>query len=364
MRPNNARKSKASPVALDAQRVFLYMQPQTILYPIPEDENTYIEIELEHAKCVITQLRDHYTPENKIHLRTFKEEKPTFSVTIDKDSYDDVEAFSDAPLKLTLYEHYIPELSFSEGAVIHPPHRQMEDRWAVAQGYIDMMQFFIKWRYKKNVDVFLYPIRPSRNSRTCKMSWDIYALTPIIKNLTCSNAIFITFMSLQNVEESLLDDCDDLVAAISLQSKEPIEDSSEYRKVFICKYTAFAKKLVSDTIIDCQWESLKDPILQNYDCVGINSDMKFNLFSTIFNLFVPEDCEFSFPDIEVDVDYNLVCNSMHRYILTDSMHRQLEQHVAKGDLHLIVEIFRESNPTNVLLQGFIDLAIFMYPEGT
>uniref|UniRef100_A0A1A9ZEV3 Uncharacterized protein n=1 Tax=Glossina pallidipes TaxID=7398 RepID=A0A1A9ZEV3_GLOPL len=362
MGPNKAKKSKAPPVALAAQRVCLYMQPQAILYPIPEDENTYIEIELEHAKCVIAQLRDHCTPENKIHLRTFEEEKPTFSVTIDKDSYDDIEAFSDAPLKLTLYEHYIPELSFSEGAIIQPPHRQMEDRWAVAQGYIDMMQFFIKWRYKKNIDVLLYPIRPSRKSSTCKMSWDIYALTPIVKNLTCSNAIFITFMSLQNVEESLLDDCDDLVAALSLQSKEPIEDSSEYRKVFICKYTAFAKKLVSGTTTGCQWESLKDPIIQNYDCIGINSDIKLNLFRTIFKLFVPEDCEFSFPDIEADVDYNLVCNSMHRYVLTDSMHRQLEQHVAKDDLHLIVEIFRESNPTNVLLQGFIDLAIFMYPK--
>uniref|UniRef100_A0A1A9UW04 Uncharacterized protein n=1 Tax=Glossina austeni TaxID=7395 RepID=A0A1A9UW04_GLOAU len=362
MRPNKPRTLKAPPVALAAQRLFLYMQPQTILYPIPEDDNTYIEIELEHAKCTITQLRDYCTSENKIHLRSFEKEKPTFSVTIEKDSYDDVEAFSDAPLKLTLYEHYIPELSLSEGAVMHPPNRKMEDRWAVAQGHIDMMQFFIKWRYKKTIDVFLYPIRPSRKSRTCKMSWDIYALTPIVKNLTCSNAIFITFMSLQNVEESLLDDCDDLVAAISLRSKEPIEDSSEYRKVFICKYTAFAKKLVLGTTTCCQWESLKDPILQNYDCVGINSDIKLNLFRTIFKLLVSEDSEFSFPDIKVNVDYNLVCNSMHRYVLTDSMHRQLEQHVAKDDLHLIVEIFRESNPTNVLLQGFIDLAIFMYPK--
>uniref|UniRef100_A0A1A9W432 Tetratricopeptide repeat protein 18 n=1 Tax=Glossina brevipalpis TaxID=37001 RepID=A0A1A9W432_9MUSC len=354
------RKSfEASPAT---QRVFLYMQPQAVSYPTPEDENTYIEIELEHRSCVITKLGDHYSPENKIHLKSFDTEKPTFSITIEQDSYDDIGAFSDAPLTLTLYEHYIPELSLSESTVIQPPHRKMEDRWPLAQGYIDMMQFFNKWRYKVTVDVFLYPLRPSNGMKTCKMSWDVYALMPVVKHLTCSNAIFITFMSLQSVEDSLLYNCDDLVATISWQCKEPIEFTSKYHKVFICKYTAFTRQLVSNNTTSCKWENMKNPSLQNYECVGIYSDINLNLFSTISKLLVPEDSEFSFPDIEADVDFNLVCDSMHRYILTDTMHRQLERHVANDKLHLTVEIFRESDPTNVLLQGFIDLSIFMYPE--
>uniref|UniRef100_A0A1A9WUQ6 Uncharacterized protein n=1 Tax=Glossina brevipalpis TaxID=37001 RepID=A0A1A9WUQ6_9MUSC len=288
MRSVKRKQSKALAAALTAQRVFLYMQPQTASYPMPEDENTYMEIELEHRNCVITQLRDHYTPENKIHLKSFETEKPTFSITIEQDSYDVIEAFGDAPLTLTLYEHYIPELSLSEDTTIQLSHRKMEERWPLAQGHIDMMQFFVKWRCKKTVD---------------------------------------------KVEDRLLDDCDGLVATISWQSKELTEFTSKYHKVFICKYTDFTRQLVCDNTTYCKWEML-----------------------------IPQDSEFNFPNIKANVDYNLVCNSMHRYVLTDRMHRQLEKDVVNDKLHLKVEIFRESNPTMTLLQGFIDLSIFLYPN--
>lgn len=349
------------------QKVFLYMQPQSIVYT---REEVPVEIELYHEKETITCLSETYTDKNIINIFDFKLEKPTFSMTIDQDSIDDITLFSDVPMRLTLYE--CREVNGTISTVDTESAGSEEgygkelplilERIPVAQGYIDLLQFFLKKRSSSNLDVILYPLAKNDIDVSCKMIWEIYSLMPLIKDVNFANAIFLTFTSIFNPDEDLMEDCEDLVATISFQSTEP-DDDNNYQKYFICKYTSFVKQIISNEVCTVKWESLKNAEIGNTESMTIHSDVKFNIVK-MFNQVLPtEGVDFKFDQIDFHSDYALICNSLHRYILTDKMHLELERLLLSEKLHLIVEIFRERDPSDILLEGFINLAVFLYPSG-
>lgn len=194
------------------------------------------------------------------------------------------------------------------------------------------------------------------------MVWDIYSLMPLIKDINFSNAVFLTFTSIYNADEELMDNCEDLVATLSFQSTEP-DEINNYEKYFICKYTSFVKQIIADQVCTYKWESLKNTDIGNTQSMTIHSEVKFNIYKILNELLPTENVDFNFDTINVKTDYALICNSLHRYILTDKMHLQLERLLLSEKLIMVVEIFRESEPSQILLQGFIDLAIFLYPSG-
>lgn len=351
------------------QRVFLYMQPKSIVYA---REEVSVEIELYHEKETITCLSETYTDKNIISVFDFKVEKPTFSITIDQDSINDVTLFSDSPMRLTLYECYEVNATSStvgtysagseEGTGLDKQKPIVIERVAVAQGYIDLLQFFLKKRSSSSVDVILYPLKQNAINVSCKMVWDIYSLMPLIKDINFSNAVFLTFTSIYNADEELMDNCEDLVATLSFQSTEP-DEINNYEKYFICKYTSFVKQIIADQVCTYKWESLKNTDIGNTQSMTIHSEVKFNIYKILNELLPTENVDFNFDTINVKTDYALICNSLHRYILTDKMHLQLERLLLSEKLIMVVEIFRESEPSQILLQGFIDLAIFLYPSG-
>uniref|UniRef100_A0A1A9WW83 Uncharacterized protein n=1 Tax=Glossina brevipalpis TaxID=37001 RepID=A0A1A9WW83_9MUSC len=334
--------------------VFLYLQPKSISYP--NDVDLSVNIFLEHASCVITKLSDH--SDLIIQTRTFESEKPTFSMIIKQDGTDDITSFSDAPIILTAYENRYEE-NMEENY-----RDAILQRVIVAQGYLDVLQFFTKKRCKSSVDVFLYPLDPSEYSRTYKMTWDVYSLMPLIKNVQFSNVIYLSFKSLYNIDEQILNNCNNLIAKLSWRSKVPNE-TNEYEVEFICKYTVFTKTIVGEQNLYYTWESLKNSSSFKSDhSLGIASGLTLSLHQLFDQILCTENVNFGFDSIDMYKDYALVCNSVHRFVLTDRMHIALEKLLICGRYDIIVEVFNEAQPKEILLEGFIDPSIFLYPEVT
>lgn len=365
-------------VADIATRIFLYLQPKSIYYPI-EDENVTVEIELEHPQNIITMLNDRYTPQNIIYLDEFKAETPTFSVTIKQDDIEDVNCISDTPLTFTLYENIARPLvkerepSVTTKALANENEEFLEEEEAqeeliiierrpVAQGYIDLLEFFTKLRSRSSCTTFLYPLPSSTHHVTCKIEWEIYSLHPLIKNIVLSNVAFVTFGSLYNLDEHLMDDCDDMMVRISFISIMPNENN-EHDKVLLCSYKGFSKQLIADQVLDLKWENLKNASLGNQQSMGIMTGSKMNIHKLFQDLLSTDMVEFNFDDIDISRESSLICNSLHRYMLTDHIEKILEATLASNQQRLIVEVIRERAPDVVLLQGLIELAVFMYPDG-
>uniref|UniRef100_A0A1A9ZEV4 Uncharacterized protein n=1 Tax=Glossina pallidipes TaxID=7398 RepID=A0A1A9ZEV4_GLOPL len=348
-----------------ARRVFLYLQPRSILYEQSADDVSS-EIELNHPTITIMKLTDRYTSENIIQLEEFASEKPTFSVTIEQDNIRDINAFSDLPVTLTLYERHMPEKSSERMNQTNTSASQQyktESRQPLLQGCIDMLKFFVNKRAKWSVDVILYPLKKEQKIDTCKMKWHIYALMPIIKDIKLSNAIYVTLASIFNANDNLLNDCNDLVATLSWQYKIPGKLEG-FKKIFICKYTDFSKGIVGkdNESTFCKWENLKSKILQNYDSISVYTEMSLDITSALFSLARPEDTTFNFTKVDIETNYALVCNSLHRFILTDSMHNSLQNHLINSQLNVVLDIFKASMPNDILLQGFLDISILLYPN--
>ncbi|KAI9585895.1 hypothetical protein GQX74_001742 [Glossina fuscipes] len=336
-------------------RVFLYIQPQNIKYE--RAKSISVSISLEHEINTLTKLTDFYKEDNEIHMDTFWEEKPTFTLTIKQDDLADIEKFTESPMKLILYENVLSdpnEVDFADTKEKVPVKK------ATAYGHVDLIEFFEKKRSHTSVETFLYPLDVSWASDSCKITWKIYTLMPIMREVRLSNVIFIGLTSLFNIEDSILDNCDDLVAKLSFQSRD-LNERGTYEKIFICKYTVFTKQIISEQNTFYKWEKLKDPEIENYASLGIYSGIKFSIGNLFTNLLRTENVDFNFEGIDIDQDYALVCNSTHRFILTDKWHIDLEKHLACDKYEIIVEIYKESDPEAILLQGFIDLSIFMYP---
>uniref|UniRef100_A0A1I8PHY7 Tetratricopeptide repeat protein 18 n=1 Tax=Stomoxys calcitrans TaxID=35570 RepID=A0A1I8PHY7_STOCA len=356
-----------------ATRIFLYLKAKAIEYPIGEDVS--VEIELIHPN-VITKLCDHYTPDNVILLDEFNVEKPTFSITINQ---NDIEVCQ-TPLSLVLYENVIESFcrDNESGTGVSINSRDIKDfetptdeveeeellvihRNAVAMGYIDLLEFFTKTRCHSQCTVFLYPLPSSSHHISSKMEWEIYSLHPLIKQANFSNVAFITLTSIYNVEDLLMNDCEDLTARLSFVANTPNE-MGQYEKIPLCQFTGFTKQVIADQSLDLKWETLKNKKIGNEQSMGVNTQTKVNKQKLFRNLLFTENVDFNIADIDAAFDMALICNSLHRYILTYDMEKALEEVLALNRYRMVVEIIQERDPTVVLLQGYLDLSVMMYPQ--
>ncbi|XP_065364699.1 uncharacterized protein LOC135957823 [Calliphora vicina] len=375
------RKSRISNITSDVdqeqkqntilpQRVFLYIHPKSISYPVDDMPSGRVEIEVEHHYNTITTLSDRFKPRNVIQVDEFEIERPTFSITIEQDSLDDITMLSDSPIMLTLYVHTQRMSNATEISEQGPSGQEYigdtllsDVRIPVAQGFIDIMEHFNKKRSRCADTVYLYPLKTFGQSLTCKTEWEIYSLHPLLKNIVFTNVLFITLGSLYNIKEDLMDDCTDLVAHLSFISKMP-NVNNEYDKIFICKFTTFSKSIISTQNLSKTWESLKNLEFENTNSMGIVFESKLNLNQLFVNLLSTENVELNMGKINITEDFALICNSMHRYVLTDIMQKALEDILSKNQYQIILEIYSKQDENKILMQGFIDLSIFMYPEVT
>ncbi|XP_061389915.1 uncharacterized protein LOC133325102 [Musca vetustissima] len=401
---NKQRKSQAeessptssAPVAENhPKRIFLYLQPKSIFYPLDEEPGdqtnnvTSVEIELQHQYNTITKLADHYTTDNIIHLEEFSSgERPTFSITLNQDDIDDVNnCFLTLNLYVNLSRPFWPDVSgvedeeedsigdsvrktdnlafeklSMEGEAEVSDDLIIIERRAVAQGYIDLLDFFCKTRVRSMTTVFLYPLTTSNHRLTCKIEWEIYSLHPLVKDMNFANVLFLTFASIYNIEEDLLDNsCEDLIAKLSMVANMPNENG-DLEKIPLCSFRAFSKQLISDQVLDIKWENLKNSQFQNEQTMTIMSGMKVNPQTLFYDLLKNENSDINLEDIDGGNDSAWICNSMFRYVLSDDMERQLEDILAFNSYNLLVEFLREGEPDVIVLQGTMPLSVFMYPQ--
>ncbi|KNC30036.1 hypothetical protein FF38_03061, partial [Lucilia cuprina] len=348
------------------QRVFLYLHPKSITYPSDDIPlNGRLEIEIEHPYNTITTLSDHFTARNVIQVDKFENEKPTFSITIEQDSLQDITNLSDTPIILTLYV-YTKRLSNTsklteENVSEEEGGYESGERIPIAQGFIDIMEHFNKNRSHGFDTIYLYPLKTYAETLTWKTVWEIYSLHSLLKNVEFTNVLFINFGSLYNIDEELMQDCNDLVANISFISKIPNENNI-FDKIFICKFSTFYKDIISLQNLSKKWESLKNKEIENSNSMGIATDSKFHLHHLFTNLLCTENAQLNIAEINITKDFALICNSIHRYILTDIMQKTLEEILSQNQYQIIVEIYKEREENIVLLEGYIDLSVFMYPE--
>lgn len=346
------------------QRVFLYLHPTSITYPLDDVPLGKTEIEVEHQYNTITTLSDLFMPRNIIQVDQFDFIKPTFSITIEQDSLNDITMLSNSPVMLTLYVHTTRKLINGADVDKSITDKDISDdiRLPVAQGYIDIIEYFNKKRSHSTDTVYLYPLKNDGPSFTCKTEWEIYSLHPILKNTVFSNVLFITMGSLYNIKEDLMNSFQNLGVNLSFISKVP-DENNEYDKIFICNFKTFTKSIISQQNLTKSWESLKNNEFDNINSMGIASKSKFNINQLFSNLLTTENVEFNFNSINLNEDFALICNSMHRYVLTDKMQKILENVVTQNLYKIIVEIYSKQDKSKILLQGYIDLSIFVYPEG-
>ncbi|KAM7350289.1 uncharacterized protein ACRADG_008901 [Cochliomyia hominivorax] len=346
------------------QRIFLYLKPITISYPLDDVPCGRAEIELTHCNCKITTLCDHFVERNFIKLDDFDQEKPTFSITIEQDNIEEINVICDSPIVLTLYVYTKSRTINKESSEFVSAEGEEEDVdicIPVAQGYIDILEYFNTKRCHNFETIYLYPLKTFGQNLACKTEWEIYSLHPLLKNLTFSNILFITLGSLYNIDSELLNEYQNLVANFSFISKQPNEHN-EYDKIFICKFKTFTKSIIVEQNLCKKWESLKNQKIDNYNCIGIATESKFHLNQLLANLLITENVELNTAQIDIAQDFALVGNSIHRYVFTDAMQKVLEDVLACNQYQIIVEFYLEQEENKILLQGYVDLSVFMYPQ--
>ncbi|XP_036346353.1 uncharacterized protein LOC118755634 [Rhagoletis pomonella] len=357
-----APEKKSVEVLAHSKRIFLYIHLRAIEnLPSP---NGVLELHLSHAKNNLTKLVDTYPSENIIDLSIFNEYKPTFSLMIEQDNIEDANIISDHPLLITLYDR-IKVLVPSEAEEMQEEDFAIyeEQLIPIAQGHIDLLRLCTKKRELITFHCILYPLSMSQSSfiSSCTTMWEIYALLPLLKDLSIYNVAYISFESIFNVRPNLIDVVDLLVADIYFESKVPNEHN-QYEKVKLCTFDKFCQQQLPENGLQLTWASLKREEPKNFDCIGIICGNYINMFNIFRKLVQTESSKINFE--KVNLDHSVITsNSTHRFVLSEQFVRVLEDVIAFDEQQLLIELHLVDQPHQLIAQGRFDLSILLYPYG-
>lgn len=386
------------------KRIFLYIQLKMI-ENLPTMDGK-LEIHLSQAKNTLTKLVDVYPTDNIIDLSIFDKYKPTFSLMVEQDSIDDANILSDNPLLLTLYNRVKVRVPSDELSVrtrssgdekvkrkesVKENKRQrrriqksieikkeIEEEIAeeeieeaeiyeeqlrpIAQGHIDLLRLYTKKRELATFYTILYQISISEESfSSCTAAWEVYALLPLLKDMTFHNMVHISFESIFNVKPNLFENVDLLVADFYFESKIPNENN-QYEKVKFCTFKHFNRQQVTATDVLLGWENLRSDEPKNFDCIGICCHFSINTFNTFRHLVYEENSKIRTNNVDFG-NFVISSNATHRFVLTEEFARILEDVLAFDEQQILIEIYHVDNPDEIIVKGHIDPSILLYPEG-
>ncbi|XP_034668069.1 uncharacterized protein LOC117901435 [Drosophila subobscura] len=393
-------------------RVFLYIQLNEISM-LPESRHP-LELHLYHAKNTLQKMQERYTTETIIHQHEFDLQKPVFAMGVMQDDIEDMNAFSDNPLVITLYRRVprlpksaaqqlskptdastgtpqpdligdsidttLAEAEVSPATQNHPegpPGELMLDEGdgeeggfaeehleLLSRGHCDLLQLFQRRRFISDISVYLYPElqgAPDGKLTTCTI-WHMYSILPILKDFNFTNLAFVTLESIYNVPEQLHDKASELGLSISFRSREP-NDQAVHQLVPFCSFYGFGSEVISEQNTSIVWENIKRDInpFQNFSFNQMDTNIRVKL-PRVFRLVLWEkDVDFRSNAIDIFSDLALINNSMHRYVLNEEMRHLLEAAVVHNSYELLLQLYQET-PSNVLYEGVINPSIFGYPN--
>ncbi|XP_054083018.1 uncharacterized protein LOC128920218 [Zeugodacus cucurbitae] len=398
------------------QRIFLYIQLKTI-ENLPTMDGK-LEIHLSQAKNTLTKLVDVYPSDNIIDLSIFDEYKPTFSLMVEQDNIDDANILSDNPLLITLYNRIkvrVPpdELSVqtrsSEDERVKRKesvkenkkhgkrtHKSMESIKSmksmkrdleevieeeemeieieeteiyeeqlrpIAQGHIDLLKLYTKKRELATFYTILYQISITEDAfSSCTAAWEIYALLPLLKEMTFHNMVHVSFESIFNVKLNLIENVDSLVADFYFESKI-LNENNEYEKVKFCTFQHFNKQQVTASDVLLGWENLRSHEPNNFDCIGICCNFSINTFHMFRHMVYEENSKIHTNKVDFE-NLIITSNATHRFVLTKEFVQILEDIIAFDEQQILIELYHNDKPEEIIVKGHIDPSILLYPEVT
>lgn len=242
-------------------------------------------------------------------------------------------------------------------------HIEDENVIPLSQGNIDLLPFFTSQQFSTKISVVLYPLWADESTKAINSTvtdWEIYTLVPLIKNTNFCNVVYITMESIYNLPDDLIQEYENLVVNISLQSITKNENN-KHDTVILCQYKYFQKSTIEDQNLNFIWESCKNNFVDYSSFAGFQTGCKLNSPRLLKNLVLPENNTLTFD--EEYINHIIVSNSTHRFILSKELSEALHFLLCSNQQRILVEIFSNKNPSKILLRGYLDLSIFMYPKG-
>ncbi|KAH8314321.1 hypothetical protein KR059_001154 [Drosophila kikkawai] len=363
--------------------VFLYIQLANIKnLPVTEYP---LEIHISQAESTIVKCEDHYNIDGIIFEAEFLS-KPTFTLIFQQDNVDRMNHAADNPLLIQLYMHVIPmvptletqeELYFEEEELeadleVDPSlDRIIEEEELVpieserlqllSVGYLDVIKLFGHRRSMISEELFLYPMPdvPKELRSAVHSEWHLYTLLPIAKELTFTNMAFVTFESIYNMKEEYILDEESMSVRLSFRPRVPGNDS---QLIPLGEFCHLERKIICSQDPHLVFESFCR-ITETPNVTGLKSAMQLEMFKLFSGLSCSEGMTVAFSGIDRSFDEALVCNSFHRYILTQKMADVLSYAVTYQQYVLAVDVFQStgSGKSQKVFQGVLDPSIMVFP---
>uniref|UniRef100_A0A6P4FMA3 Uncharacterized protein LOC108052658 n=1 Tax=Drosophila rhopaloa TaxID=1041015 RepID=A0A6P4FMA3_DRORH len=396
MPPKKAKKGASSKPEEDVgihpppPNVFLYIQLANIAN-LPTTEHR-LEIHISQGDSLIVKCNEHYNTDGIIIQSEFYE-KPTFTLIFQQDNVDRINHAADNPLLIQLYMRVFPpkrnflldtedEMLEEEGehddvvdsdfVLSTVQTTEQDDDFEAREtiklvllcvGYLDVIKLFGHRRSMISEQLFLYPMPDVPNELRCTVhtDWHLYTLLPIAKKLTFTNMAFVTFESIYNLKEEYILDMDSLRLRLSFRSRLP-SDRNDYTFIPLCEFGNLERKLISTQDNHHVFESFRQSVYP-WNVTGLKSAMEVEMHQIFSELFYSEGLTVDFEEIEQSADEALVCNSFHRFILTQQMADILSFAITCQQYVLAVEVFQAAGgakPQKVF-QGVLDPSIMAFP---
>ncbi|ALC38622.1 CG14339 [Drosophila busckii] len=389
------------------QRVFLYIQLKSITLPTVSYP---LELHLYHANNTLQTMSEHYTTQTIIKQEDFDAQRPTFAMGIIQDSLDELNAFSDNPLVISMYAR-IPrhrkgtlrkvhevrtsassaqlhklsqtvtetdksagdwldltlegEDAGEEAADYVPEHLEF-----ISRGHCDLLQLFRHNRFIANIPIWLYPRYDKQlQTATCQKitttsDWHMYSILPMLKNFSFCNLAFITLESIYNAPPELSSRAETLGMCICIRATKA-DLNHEFQVLPLCNFYGFSQQIISAQSTCIVWENIKRDFTSDANSGFCNNQiettMRIKLPRLFRQLLKTEGVDLKLSDINPFEDEALINNSLHRFVLTKEMREILEAAIVHNEYELLLQLYSEV-PANVLLEGPVNLSIFGYPD--
>ncbi|KAH8393514.1 hypothetical protein KR200_003713 [Drosophila serrata] len=367
--------------------VFLYVQLANIEnlpvsgYPL--------EIHISQDESVIVKCVEHYNVDGIIPEAEFLS-KPTFTLIFQQDNVDRMNIAADNPLLIQLYMRVIPraptmdtdeeqffveeeveaesDVALSLKRIIEVEEEiismEPERLELLSVGYLDVIKLFGHRRSMIIEQLFLYPMPdvPDELRSTVHSEWHLYTLLPIAKELSFTNMAFVTFESIYNLWEEYQLNVESMTVRLSFRSRLQ-GDRNDFQLIPLCEFSHLERKIISMQDAHLVFESFRRS-MDVPNVTGLKTGLHLEMFKLFSGLSCTEGMTVAFSGIDLHYDEALVCNSFHRYILTQNMADALSQAVICQQYVIAVDVFQtigSAKPQKVF-QGVLDPSIMVFPE--
>ncbi|KPU73196.1 uncharacterized protein Dana_GF15160, isoform B [Drosophila ananassae] len=403
MPPKKGKKGKeAEPKKIGPQppNVFLYIQLAGISR-LPTTRHP-LEIHISQGGSLIVKCTEHYNTDGIIPQWEF-DTRPTFTLIFQQDNVDRINHAADNPLLVELFMRVTPFRSIFgvDGAYgeeegeeeedgdkigissnsstpveviiknIDRHHNSVPEQFTsrvtvkmvlLCVGYLDVIKLFGHSRSMVREQLYLYPMPDVEESlrSTVHTEWHLYTLLPIAKQLTFTNMSFVTFESIYNLREEYILDASSMRVVISFRSRIPGDRND--MNVPLCDFEYLERLCIAQQPLHHVFESFRRAV-QPSNVTGLKSTMEVETYRLFDELLCTDGMTVDFSDIDQGGDDALVCNSFHRFILTQKMADILSYAITCQQYVLAVEVFQTIGYTKPqkVFQGILDPSIMAYP---